>query len=204
MTCADKHHLKDLLGRALAGDACAWNGFFREIRKYLHAEVRNVLGPNGQGGPDHSDIVQSTVRRILERIEGRFPNEPEDGDLRLFIGWISTIVRNRCSEALRKVKPERTQTAGAALEGVADPRPWNDTVRRDRLAAEVAAALARLPEKHRQVVELFWFERLSDAEISARLGCTQGALRVLRFRALRKLQSPKLRTLLEESHDGRC
>jgi RNA polymerase sigma factor (sigma-70 family) len=68
----------------------------------------------------------------------------------------------------------------------------------------VAAALARLPERQRLVVELFWFEGLSDADISARLGGSVGAIKVLRFRALRALRSPGLRDLLEDGHDDRC
>jgi RNA polymerase sigma factor (sigma-70 family) len=84
---------------------------------------------------------------------------------------------------------------------VAEPRRRRRAEQRARLAVELTAALARLPERQRQVVELFWFEDLSDADISRRLDCSPGAVRVLRFRALRKLQSPTLQALLEESHD---
>jgi RNA polymerase sigma-70 factor, ECF subfamily len=202
MTAVDKHHLKPLLRRALAGDACAWNDFFREIRKYLHAEVRKVLGPNVAGPLDRSVVVQSTLRRVWERIGEQFPDGPEDAALGRFIAWVSTIVRNRCWEEWRRQGRQRARAAGSAIEEVAEPRPWDQDVKRDHLATELAAALARLPDKRRQVVELFWFEGLSDAEISERLGCSVGAVRVIRFRALRELQSPQLLSLLEESHDG--
>jgi RNA polymerase sigma factor (sigma-70 family) len=66
------------------------------------------------------------------------------------------------------------------------------------VAVVLTGALARLAEKKRRVVELFWFERLSDAEISERVGCSAAAVKVLRFRALRELRSPELLTLLEE------
>jgi RNA polymerase sigma-70 factor (ECF subfamily) len=201
MTAVDKHHLKPLLRRALAGDGGAWNDFFQEIRKYLHAEVRKVVGPNPPGPLELSAIVQSTLRRVWERIGEQFPDGPEDGALGRFFAWIATILRNRCRDQWRRDRRQRTRPAGSAIEGVAEPRPWERERKRDQLAAEMAAALARLPEKRRQVVELFWFERLSDAEISQRLGCSPGAVRVIRFRALRELQSPKLLALLEESHD---
>jgi len=204
MTDGDKHQLGLLLRRALVGDAGAWNDFFREIRRYLHAEVRKVLGPGAQGELDHSSIVQSALRRVWERIGDQFPQGPGDAALRRFLAWVSKIVRNRSWEEARRRRRERAEAAPGGLGGLADPRPRERALRRDRLAAEVAAALELLSEKERQVVELFWFERLSDAEIGERLGCSAGALRVLRFRALRKLRSPRLLGLLEESHDGRC
>jgi RNA polymerase sigma-70 factor (ECF subfamily) len=202
MTAVDKHQLKPLLRRALSGDASAWNDFFREIRKYLHAEVRKVIGANAPGQMEPSAIVQSTLRRAWERIMEQFPDGPEDADLGRFLAWIKKIARNRCWDEWRRQGRHRTRPAGSDIEGIAEPRPWEHEMKRGRLAAELAAALARLPERRRQVVELFWFEGLSDAEISERLGCSPGAVRVIRFRALRELQSPKLLSLLEESHDS--
>ena len=50
------------------------------------------------------------------------------------------------------------------------------------------AALGRLSERQRQVVELHYFDRLRDAEISERLGGSVAAIRVLRCRALKELR----------------
>jgi RNA polymerase sigma factor (sigma-70 family) len=202
MNDGDTHHLGPMLRRALAGDARAWDDFFREIRKYLHAEVRKVAGPDAQGSLDHSALVQSTLRRAWERIGEQFAEGPEDTALRRFLAWVSTIARNRTYEELRR-RLCRPPATSSGIERVAEPRPWERTRRRDQLAAAVAAELGRLGERQRQVVELFWFERLSDVEIGRRLGCNPGAVRVLRFRALRSLRSPQLQSLLEQSHDDR-
>jgi RNA polymerase sigma factor (sigma-70 family) len=203
MTSRDRHHLKPLLQRALAGDVRAWNDFFREIRRYLHAEVHRAAGPDDRGPLDHSLIVQSTLRRVWEHIDEQFAGGGEECALARFLAWVKVIVRNRTAEEQRKLRRRRTAAAGSAIEAVADARPGPDPGRpgvgkRDRVAVELAAALARLPEKKRQVVELFWFERLSDAAIGERLGCSAGAVKVLRCRALRELRSPGLLTLLEE------
>jgi RNA polymerase sigma factor (sigma-70 family) len=204
MTSADKHQLKPLLTRALAGDAVAWNELFREIRKYLHAEARKVLGPEAQGQLDHSDVVQSALRRIWERIGEQIPDAPEDADVRRFLVWIKRIVRNRSYDQWRKILAHRVAATGSGLEDIAERRPMDRALQRDRVAVEVAAAMARLSERHRQVIELFWFDQLADKEISARLGCSVEAVRVLRFRALRKLCSPRLQSLLEDGYEGRC
>jgi RNA polymerase sigma-70 factor (ECF subfamily) len=200
----DKHHLKPLLTQALAGDDRAWNDFFREVRKYLHAQVRQILGTDVSVPLEYSAIVQSTLRRVWERIEDLFPNGVEDGTVGRFLAWAKKIVRNRSWDEVRKRRRERFEAAGSAVERLADSRPQQQAVQRDRIAAAVAAALDRLSEEDRLVVELFWFERLSDAEISQRLGCSAEAVRVRRCRALRKLRSPTLQSLLEDSHDSRC
>jgi RNA polymerase sigma-70 factor (ECF subfamily) len=200
----DKHKLKPLLMRALAGDACAWNDFFREIRKYLHAKVRMLPETEGSEPLDYSALVQSALLRVWARIGDQFPNGVEDGTLRRFLGWAKKIVQNRGWDELRRRRRQRTETAGSAVERLVDSRAQQQSTKRDRIAAEVAAALDRLDETDRQVVELFWLEELSDVEISQRLGCGAGAARVRRFRALRKLRSPELQSLLEDSHDGRC
>jgi RNA polymerase sigma factor (sigma-70 family) len=197
MPNVDKHQLRVLLQRALSGEGNAWDDFFREIRNYLHAEVQKLLGPHAQGPLDHSVIVQSTLRRVWERIGQAFPEGPQDSALRRFFGWIKTIVTNRTWEEWRRERRQLARPTGSAIENVPAPGPGAE----DQLSVELAAALNRLPERDRQVVEWFWFDRLSDAEISTRLGCSRGVVRVIRFRALRKLQSPKLQALWEERHD---
>jgi len=202
MDSVDRQHLESLLGQALRGDACAWNDLFREVRNYLHAEVRKVLGPDVRGPLEHSALVQSTLRRAWEHLGTLFPDGTGEADLGRFLAWIATIARNRSRDELRRRARERVEAVGSAIEGFAGWPTADRGPARDRIAVELAAALARLPDRKRQVVELFWFEGLSDAAIGERLGCSPGAVKVLRFRALKQLQTPKLRLLLEDVHDS--
>ena len=172
------------------------------MRKYLHAEVRKTCLAD-QGPLEYSAVVQSTLRRVWQRIDGQFADGPEEAALRRFLGWVSKIARNRLYEEQRRIRRERRQLAGATIKTVHAAPPADAWTRRDRIAVEVAASVAALPEHKRQVVELFWFERLSDVEIGERLGRSAGAVRVLRWRALRALRTSKLQSLLEESHDDR-
>ncbi len=50
------------------------------------------------------------------------------------------------------------------------------------------AVLEAMPERRRQVVELHLIDRLSHAQIAERLGASEGATRVLFFRALEQLR----------------
>jgi RNA polymerase sigma-70 factor (ECF subfamily) len=183
---------------------CAWNDFFGEIRKYLHAQVRQLTANEGSAPLDYSDLVQSALLRVWERIGDQFPNGVEDATLRRFLGWAKKIVQNRGRDKLRRPRRGRMEAVGSDVERVADARPQQPSTRRDQIAAAMSAALNQLGETERRTVEFFWFEKLSDEEIGQRLGCSAGAARVRRFRALDKLCSPELQSLLEDSHVGRC
>jgi RNA polymerase sigma factor (sigma-70 family) len=197
MTSVDKHQLRPLLRRALAGDPEAWGDFFRSLRVYLHAQVRRTLGPDAQGPLDHSNIVQSCLRRVWENLDAMPLDAEDDLAVARLIGWIKTIVRNRSMDELRRFLGNPVRPAGDAIGDAAATSSWEEAKERDRRAALLVGALDQLPERQRQVVELFWFDRLTDAEIGDRLGGSPGALRVLRCRALQKLRS-----LMGDAHES--
>jgi RNA polymerase sigma-70 factor (ECF subfamily) len=190
MTDLDRHQLGPLLERIRAGDRRAYEDLFARLRPYLHALVRRTAGA-APAGLDHSGIVQSSLGRIWEHFDALLEQDPNVPHL---LGWIKKIVHNRTIDALRRRLGEHA--GGSKLGDVPEPRPAGQRAERDRRAVRVAAALAQLPERQRQVVEWRWFDRLSDAEISDRLGGSVAAIRVLRCRALKAL-----RRVLEASHD---
>jgi RNA polymerase sigma-70 factor, ECF subfamily len=188
MTDLDKHQLRPLLERVTAGDRQALNDLFACLRPYLHALVRRTLGPDWK---DASDVVQSGLRRVNENIDDLLHDDPTVPHL---LAWIKKIVRNRAIDALRRRANEPTTGQEVQL-GNQPGRPVEETAGRDARALAVMAALEKLPPRQRQVVELHYFDRLRDAEISAQLGGSVAAIRVLRCRALKEL-----RRLMENDH----
>jgi len=204
MADIDKHQLKPLFQKALSGDGHAWNEFFRKIREYLHAEVRKVLWPVAGAPPEYSVVVQSTLRRAWEHFGSLVFDGPKEDGLDQFIGWITTILRNRSKCEFIRIIKNPAVPIGPVIEDIPECQPPGRAAQRYLLSVELARALAQLPAHKRQAIELFWFEGLSDAEISERLGRSAAAVKALRFRALRSLQTPQLLSLLEDHHDRRC
>jgi RNA polymerase sigma-70 factor (ECF subfamily) len=190
MTDVDKHQLRPLLERVTAGDRLALNELFVQLRPYLHALVRRTLGPDWKDG---SDIVQSSLRRINENIDDLLADDPTVPHL---LAWVKKIVRNRAIDEARKRAGAPVTGHDSGMVQVSSP-DGEDAAQRDRRAVGVMAALQRLPERQRQVVELHYFDRLRDAEISDRLGGSVAAIRVLRCRALKEL-----RRLMESDHEA--
>jgi RNA polymerase sigma-70 factor (ECF subfamily) len=185
MSEPDRHDLQPLLDRLLSGDRAALNELFTRLRPYLHSLARRAMGP--AAGADASDVVQSSLRRASENIDDFLDKGPT---LPHLLAWVKKIVHNRAmDEYRRRARLPRPST------DLPEPPARPEGEDRDANALAVMRALARLPERQRQVVELHYFDRLRDSEISARLGGSVAAVRVLRCRALRKL-----RALMEADH----
>jgi RNA polymerase sigma-70 factor (ECF subfamily) len=94
--------------------------------------------------------------------------------------WLLTIARNVC---LTRVDAHRRR---ARVEFAEDPSVLAESAGADdappELSAEIVEALARLPERQRQVLFLRAWQELSYAEIAAALGTTESAVETLLFR----------------------
>ena len=191
MSDLDRHQLAPLLERLLGGDRRALNDLFTRLRPYLHAQVRKTLG---QEWKDSSDIVQSSLRRINEHMDGWLADDPSVPHL---LSWINKIVHNRAIDEVRRRKNVLGSDQDSFLQNLAQPISDDERAEREARAGSIFAALSQLPERHRQVVEMHYFDRLRDEEISRELGGSVAAVRVLRCRALKQL-----RRLMESSHDA--
>jgi RNA polymerase sigma factor (sigma-70 family) len=179
----DVHGLEPLLQRVLARDGQAFNDLLAHLRGYLHAQVRQQLGAGGDGRLDPSVIVQSVCRRVVIHFR-----ELEGPTVPLLLGWVGAIVRNRVKDELRRLARDPVHPLGSGAMLLADPRPDAASRARGETAAEVAAALARLPARERRVVETRWFDPQPDEATAEELKITVNHVRQLRFRALEKLR----------------
>jgi RNA polymerase sigma-70 factor (ECF subfamily) len=95
--------------------------------------------------------------------------------------WLLTIARNVC---LTRVDAVRRR---ARVEFAEDPSVLAENAGADdappELSAEIVEALARLPERQRQVLFLRGWQELSYTEIAEALGTTESAVETLLFRA---------------------
>ena len=108
-----------------------------------------------------------------------------------FAAWLFRIARYTVIDAYR------TQRNFEEIpEELVDTDPWNRAeakVESDDLLRMVREALATLPRRYREILLLCYVAELSHHEVARVLHLTEGAVRILKFRALRKL-----RTLLPE------
>lgn len=134
------------------------------------------------------DVTQDAWTRILT---GLPTFDPAKGN---FAQWAYRIVHNSAMSHLRSVamRPAREITAHMLAHGAspeaAGPGPEAVAVTRS-VTAEVAAIVNGLPTKQRDALLLTEFDGLSTRDAAAVIGVTEGALKALKFRAVKSLRA---------------
>jgi len=188
--------IRDLVTRANAGDAAAWNAL---VDRFLPL-VFSVLSRFRMSKADAEDVNQTVWLRLVEHL----------GDLReadALPGWLATTARREAIRALRKRDRQRPEdpTSWPGFDLDVDPEIDEELLVDERRHA-LREGLAELsPERRELLVLLMRDPPLSYAEISKRLARPIGWIGPTRARALEELRgTPALRSMLEtESEDRR-
>jgi RNA polymerase sigma-70 factor (ECF subfamily) len=151
------------------------------------------------------EVLQDTYVALWNRAE---LFDPAAGSL---LAWLSTIARNRAVDRLRALgrRPaavplsavlpadeggddqnvERALAAGSLLGAAPPPKDPDELVEEGALRDEMRAALAGIPDPERQVLELAYYEELTQTEIADRLGWPLGTVKTRTRRALYRLRA---------------
>lgn len=102
--------------------------------------------------------------------------------------WIMTMTHHKSVDMVRREQRRRTEQLDAAGEEPAggpsvEERAWRGVARE-----QVRAALSRLPDPHREVIELAYFAGYSQSELADRLAVPLGTVKSRTFAAMRALR----------------
>ncbi len=156
-------------------------------RKYL-AQVYNFavyeLG-------DHHEAEDATERTFMSALAGLPGFEerarPEDGpEASTFRIWLFQIARNVVAER-RRGRRRRPEAPLEIASEAPDPADLEETVVRRELATAAWGAVDRLTGDRRRAVVLRFVHEMTTAEIASILGRSEGAVRVLIHRGLRRV-----------------
>ena len=156
-------------------------------RKYL-AQVYNFavyeLG-------DHHEAEDATERTFMSALAGLTGFEerarPEDGpEASTFRIWLFQIARNVVAER-RRGRRRRPEAPLEIASEAPDPADLEETVVRRELATAAWGAVDRLTGDRRRAVVLRFVHEMTTAEIASILGRSEGAVRVLIHRGLRRV-----------------
>ena len=180
---------QQLLDLARHGDQAALGDLLEQFRPYVRVLVHAIWHRQASARQDDSDLIQDTMLMVHQAFSGFRGTSVAE-----FAGWLRAITLRTAGHAVRshvatgkrglsreEVLPDLGQIA------LPESRGADEEVSRHEQAALVAAALERLPADMQQVLRGRMYDGSSYAELSTRMRRTQGALRVLYTRALRRL-----------------
>ena len=185
MTTPDQSELRDreLVSRIRGGDEDAFRGLFRRYAPSARALAQRVVRQPNLA----EDIVQEAFLSIWESPDGY---DPERGSVR---SWLMTTVHHRAVDAVRREEAHRRrvdEAAGDTVILVEDPA--DQVVEEVGLPQERAAiltALDGLPAEQRQVIELMYFDGLTQSKIADRLQLPLGTVKSRTLLGMRRLRT---------------
>jgi len=166
---------EQLIERVRVGDADAFDTLVRRHMAKAYRIAYRLLGHR----EDAEDLVQDSFMAVLEKI-ATFQKG------RQFAPWFHRIVVNRGinfrgSRSIRRMEqiPESIATEGVSPLQHAE---------RSELRTRIGAAIEKLPDRQRTIVELFELEGFSGAEIAQMLDISAGTVRWHLHEARRSLR----------------
>ncbi|MGN6780138.1 MAG: RNA polymerase sigma factor [Marmoricola sp.] len=155
----------------------------RRLGPALLAYLRRYVGRD-----EAEDVLQQTLVDAWRWADRYDPAQR-------FTGWLFTIAHRRAVDILRARRPAVVDID--ALRDLAGD-DGREAAERYAVAAEVRATLDRLPAHERRVLELAYWEDLTQAEIAARLAVPLGTVKARASRGTRRLGVLLRRTYASE------
>jgi RNA polymerase sigma-70 factor, ECF subfamily len=153
-----------LVERVLRGDAEAYGEIVSRHMRRAFSIAYRIL----EHREDSEDVVQEAFIRALDGIGTLERGRP-------FHPWFYRIVVNQALNFRRARSVRATQPIPAGVAATA-PSPEH-AAEKAQVLDRVRAAVARLPERQRTILQLLELEDLNSSEIAAVLGVSAGTVR---------------------------
>ena len=167
---------KALLERARDRDRQALGELYDRYSRKIYSYVLYHVGDENLA----EDLTASVFIKVLGAIDSS-----KAWDLS-FSGWLYRIAHNAVVDNFRRRKNQTTLPLDEGLVAVGDDPV---STAEGHIAFEsVKAALVYLTDEQRTVVQLKFFEQLTNLEVAGVMGKTEGAIKSLQYRALASLR----------------
>ena len=165
-----------LISKAKEGDTKAfgkvYDHFFDSVYRYAAFRLPEAVV---------EDTVSDVFVKVWEKLHTYTPRKKVP-----FGAWLFRIVRHTVIDSYRKRRdweevPEDTEDHD-------DLNRAESRVKRKHLLKTVRGAVDRLPSRYREVLQLSYMAELPHDEVARVMRTSEGSVRILRFRALKKLE----------------
>lgn len=155
----------------LAGDADAYRRLLKALTGHLRAYYLKRLGPGAA-----EDLVQETLIAMHSKRATYDPAYP-------LTGWVFGIARYKLIDEFRRSRRHAAVPLEAASELFAE-----DEIEPAVASRDVNKLLERLPPDKRRMVQDIKLDGLAVAEVAARTGMSESAVKVAVHRALKSVE----------------
>jgi RNA polymerase sigma-70 factor (ECF subfamily) len=146
---------------------------FEELLRRYEGKVYRLCCALLRERTQAEDAAQESLLRVwkaLDRYDGRAS----------LSSWIYAITRNRCLSAIERRRPLGSLEEAGEIAECALPTLQQAG---DGRAGQLLALVELLPERLRRAVVLYYYEERSVSEVALMLGCPEGTVKTMLFRA---------------------
>jgi len=170
---------RDLIERLQRRDAQALAELYDRYGRVVYSLILRVVRDTGVA----EDLVQETFLRVWNRVHGFDAQKGSIGP------WLLAVARNRAIDYLRSAGGRERNSV--EYEETDHPALFCD-MEKDLLTSDkarrVKSAVEKLSPNQRQVIELAYFEGLSQTEMAERMGQPLGTVKTWVRTALKNLR----------------
>lgn len=169
----------DLLRRGNRGDAAAYGRFLTEAAPVL----RNIARARLPGG--NAEEIEDVVQEALMAVHAKRHTWRESDPV---TPWLYAIARYKCADAARRRLGRAAKGAEVPIEDLAEILPDEAAGAEITAARDLERLLDRIEPRAAAIVRAVGLEGDSAADVGARLGMSEGAVRVAYHRAMQRLR----------------
>jgi len=166
------------LQRLQDGDSKALEELFDRYTPLLYPMVLRIV----RTPSDAEDTLQEVWLQVWKRVA------TFDARRGSVAAWLVMLARSRALDRYRSVSSRRNAEGRVDAAPEASPDDASTSAAQRQLSERVVNALAQLAPQQRQVIEIAYFEGLSQAEIAARLNAPLGTVKSWTRQGLMKLR----------------
>lgn len=163
----------ELMRAGLAGDAAAYRRLLEAIAPRLRKFAANGLSRIGNA--DVEDVVQEILLAIHLKRQTWMQDQP-------FLPWLNAIARHKMIDVMRR----KGRRGEVPIEGLVEILP-DETQAPETSVSELNKLVSRLDGKQQTVISSISLDGNSIKDTAAKLGMSEGAVRVAFHRGLKKL-----------------
>ena len=171
-----QQQIEELVIKAQHGDMDAYgqlyDAFIDPIYRYIFFRVNK---------DEAFDLTENVFLKMWENLQSYRPRSEA-----FFSSWLFRIAHNVVVDHYRG----RKENVSLDIDLPDTKRHHNPIIMTEQKLGQEALqiAIGKLKKKYQQVIILKYINELENEEIANILGCTEGSLRIIKFRALRALR----------------
>ncbi len=186
----------EVIARAIKGDRDCLGQLLSRALPELRQSLNGQIGTKWQSKLDVDDVIQVTCMEAFLSI-GQFKSSGMDS----FIAWLKRIAIHNLRDAVESLSADKRPDPARQVQGPREDshvalfeylggttKSPSKQARREEAKLALSRFIRQLPEDYQTVIRLRELEELPVADVARSMGRTEGAVHMLRARALDRLR----------------